>query len=202
MTTIEVSPLALAPEAQDLLFRSARTANTFTDEPVSDAQLRAIYELLKWAPTSANTQPLRVLALRSHESKARLLPLMAEANRAKTKSAPLTLLLAADRRFDEHMPRLLPVKPEMREMFADPDVRAESADYNAILQAGYAIVAIRAAGLAAGPMLGFDAGAVDAEFFPDGRHHVVLTVNVGRPGEGAWFDRLPRMEFDEVVSVL
>jgi nitroreductase len=202
MTTTQVSQLMLAPEAQDLLFRDARTASTFTDEPVSDAQLRAIYDLLKWGPTSANTQPLRVLALRSYESKARLLPLMAEGNRAKTESAPMTLLLASDRQFDEHMPRLLPVKPEMREMFADPDVRSESADYNSILQAGYAIVAIRAAGLAAGPMLGYDAAAIDAEFFPDGRHHVVLAVNVGRAGAGAWFDRLPRMEFDEVVSVL
>ena len=202
MTTTDAPALALAPEAQELLFRGARTANTFTGEPVSDAQLGAIYELLRWAPTSANTQPLRVVALRSQEAKARLLPLMSEGNRAKTESAPLTLVLASDRQFDEHMPRLFPVNPEMREMFADPAVRAQAADYNATLQAGYAILAIRAAGLAAGPMLGFDPAAVDAEFFPDGRHHAVLLVNVGYPGPDAWFDRLPRLEYHEVVTVL
>ena len=88
--------LQLDEAAQDLLFREARTANAFTDEPVTDEQLEAIYDLVKWAPTSMNTQPLRVVVLRSDEAKARLLPLLAEGNRAKTDAAPAVALLAAD----------------------------------------------------------------------------------------------------------
>ncbi|MDI2031411.1 malonic semialdehyde reductase [Saccharopolyspora sp. TS4A08] len=202
MTTSENTDLVLSAEAQDLLFREARTANSFSDEPVTDGQLRAIYDLMRWAPTSANAQPLRITAVRTPEAKARLLPLMAEGNRAKTASAPMTLLLSADRNFDEHMPRLLPFAPQAREMFADPQARAQAADYNATLQAGYTILAVRAAGLAAGPMLGFDPAGVDAEFFPDGGRHVVLVVNVGTPGPDPWFDRLPRLEYEEVVSLI
>ena len=199
MTTAESNALELSSEAQDLLFRSARTANSFSGAPVTDAHLRAIYDLLRWAPTSANTQPLRIVAVRTPEARERLLPLLAEGNRAKTESAPVTLLLAADRRFDEHLP---PLAPFAAGMFTDPRLREESANYNAILQAGYAILAVRAAGLAAGPMLGFDGEAIDAEFFPDGRFHVVLVVNVGGPGAQPWFDRLPRLDYEEVVSTL
>lgn len=200
MTTTESSVLHLARDAQDLLFREARTANSFSDEPVTEAHLRAIYDLVQWAPTSANTQPLRITVVRSPAAKARLVALLAEGNRAKTESAPATLLLAADRRFDEHLPLLLPFATELHEMFADPEVRATSADYNATLQAGYLILAIRAAGLAAGPMLGYDADGIDAEFFPDGRHHVVLAVNIGKPGPDAWVERLPRLAYAEVVA--
>src|SRR5450631_745322 len=100
--------LVLDRSTQDLLFRAARTANAFTDEPVSDDQVRAIYELVKWAPTAMNTQPLRVVLVRSDEARARLLPLLAEGNRAKTASAPLVAILAADTGFHEHMPELLP----------------------------------------------------------------------------------------------
>jgi 3-hydroxypropanoate dehydrogenase len=127
---------------------------------------------------------------------------MAEGNREKTESAPLTLLLAAGRHFDEHMERLFPVAPQMWEMFADVEARAGAADYNATLQAGYLILAIRAADLAAGPMLGYDADGIDAEFFPDASKHIVLVINVGKPGSDAWFDQLPRLTYEEVVSVL
>ncbi|KAA5830534.1 malonic semialdehyde reductase [Saccharopolyspora hirsuta] len=202
MTTTETADLVLSREAQDLLFREARTANSFSDEPVTDDQLRAIHDLMRWAPTSANTQPLRITALRGAGARARLLPLLAEGNRAKTASAPITLLVSADHRFDAHLPRLLPHAPQLREMFADPEVRARSADYNAILQAGYLILAIRAAGLAAGPMLGYDSAGVDAEFFPDGTRHTVLLINAGKPGPDPWRERLPRLDYDEVVSVL
>lgn len=102
--------LALSSEAQRLLFSEARTANTFTDEPVTDDQIRAIYELVKWAPSAANTQPLRVVVVRSEAARARLLPLMSKGNRDKTASAPVTAILAADTRFFEHWDRLLPYK--------------------------------------------------------------------------------------------
>jgi nitroreductase len=194
--------LALAPEAQDLLFRHARTANTFTADPVSDEQFQAIYDLVKYAPTSLNTQPLRVVLLRSPEARARLLPHMMGMNRAKTETAPLVAILAADTEFHEELPRLVPFRPEAKEYFQDPVRREQVARFNATLQIGYFILGIRAAGLAAGPMSGFDPAGVDAEFFPDGTHKSLLVVNIGRPGPGAWFDRLPRLEHDEVVTVL
>ncbi len=194
--------LALAPEAQDLLFRQARTANTFTAEPVSDEQIEAIYDLVKYAPTSINSQPLRIVLLRSPEARARLIPLMLEGNRAKTEAAPLVALLAADTEFHEHLPKLVPFNPAVKDWFADPDHRERSARFNATIQVGYFLLGIRAAGLAAGPMTGFDAAAVDNEFFPDGRHKSLAVVNIGNPGPNAWFDRLPRLEHPEVVSVL
>jgi 3-hydroxypropanoate dehydrogenase len=204
MTTTDsaLSLLALSPDAQNLLFRAARTANAFTDEPVSDEQLRAIYDLARWAPTSLNSQPLRIIAVRDDAAKRRLVRHLFGANQAKTEQAPLTLLLAADRAFDVHLPRLAPFLPDPEAMFADAEVRVATADYNATLQAGYLILAIRAAGLAAGPMAGFDASGVDAEFFPDGRHHTVLVMNVGKPAPGAWFARSPRLAFDEVVTTI
>ena len=196
-------PLVLDRDAQDLLFRQARTANAFTDEPVSDEQLAAIFELVKWAPTAMNSQPLRVVVLRSAEAKARLLPHLAEGNRAKTAAAPAVALLAADIDFHDELPRTFPHFPGARDMFAaDEHSRTRAAELNAGLQVGYAIIGIRAAGLAAGPMTGFDADAIAREFFPDGRHRVLVAINMGKPAENAWMDRLPRLPLDEVVTAL
>ncbi len=196
-------PLALTDDAQDLLFREARTANTFTDEPVSDAQIRAIYDLAKWGPTALNGQPLRVLLVRSDEAKARLLPHMSGGNVAKTAGAPLVAVLAYDADFHAQLPRVFPHAPQAKGWF-DGDEKAparhQAARDNAWLQAGYFIVGVRAAGLAAGPMGGFDADGVDVEFFADRPWRSFLVVNIGRPGEGAWRERLPRLDFDEVVE--
>ena len=195
--------LTLEEGAQNLLFRHARTATTFTDEPVTDEQVAAIFDLVKWAPTSMNAQPLRVVVVRSPEAKARLLPHMSEGNRVKTAAAPATALLAADIDFHEELPRVFPHAPRARDTFAgDEDLRARTAELNTGLQAGYAILGIRAAGLAAGPMTGFDADAVSREFFPDRRHHVLVAINMGKPAENAWRERLPRLPFDEVVTTL
>ena len=195
------SVLTLDAVAQDLLFREARSANTFTAEPVTDEQLRAIYDLFKWAPTSANTQPLRLLVVRTPEAKERLLPHIYEMNRPKAMAAPAVVVLAADMEFHENIPRLLPFRPQMKDMFADPAVREPVGRFNASLQAAYFILAVRAAGLAAGPMAGFDAAGVDAEFFAGTPLRSILVVNIGKPGEQAWFDRLPRLEYDDVVTV-
>lgn len=196
--------LALSPEAQDLLFRSARTANTFSDEPVTDEQLKAVYDLVKYAPTSANSQPLRIVFVRSSDAKQRLLPLMGEGNRAKTGQAPVVAILAADTDFHEEMPKVFPHAGEtFRDMFAGNDeARIKTARLSAALQVGYFILGVRAAGLAAGPMTGFDAAAVSKEFFPDGKHEALVVVNIGKPGENPWFDRNPRLTFDEVATVL
>ena len=204
MTTIAepTETLQLPADVQDLLFREARTANSFSDEPVSEAQIRAIYELVKWAPTSMNTQPLRALVLRTDEARARLLPHMAEGNRAKTASAPVTVVLAADADFHENIPQVFPHNPGAKDYFADADGRVEFAKLNSLLQVGYFIIGVRAAGLAAGPMTGFDAAGVDAEFFAGKPWRSLVVINVGKPGDSPWFDRLPRLDFDQVVETL
>ncbi|MFE6779434.1 malonic semialdehyde reductase [Streptomyces sp. NPDC057702] len=196
------TPLTLSPQAQDQLFRTARTANTFTDEPVTDAQVAAIHELVKYGPTSLNQQPLRVVLVRSAGARERLVAHMASGNRAKTATAPLVAVLAADLDFDEELPRLVPHLADPRRFFTDPTARAASARFNATLQIGYFIVGVRAAGLAAGPMSGFQPEGVTREFFPDGRHQALLVVNIGRPGPDAWRERLPRLPYEDVVRTV
>ncbi|WP_326598791.1 malonic semialdehyde reductase [Streptomyces sp. NBC_01803] len=196
-------PLALDAAAQDLLFHQAHTARAFTDEPVTDEQVRAIYDLIKLAPTAHNSSPLRVTLLRSAEAKARLLPLLSEGNRAQTAAAPLTAILSLDLRFHEKLPKLFPVVPDLKDLaYADPEGRERAGLLSTGLQIGYFVLGVRAAGLAAGPMSGFDAGAVDKEFFGDGRQRALVVVNIGRPGDTAYNPRLPRLDFDEAVSVL
>jgi 3-hydroxypropanoate dehydrogenase len=199
-TDTAAAELVLDPAAQALLFSEARSANTFSDEPVTDAQLQAIVELAKWPPTAANTNPLRILFVRTAAARERLVEHMSGSNKAKTLSAPAVAVLAADLDFHEQIPRLLPFRPELREVFAADEARRERhARFNATLQAAYFILAVRAAGLAAGPMGGFDAAGVDGEFFADRAWHSILVVNIGKPGVDPWFDRLPRLDYDEVV---
>jgi 3-hydroxypropanoate dehydrogenase len=193
--------ITLDENAQDQLFRQARTANSFTAEPVTEAHVRAIYDLVKWAPTSFNQQPLRVVLVRSPQARARLVEHMWDNNKAKTAAAPLVAVLAADTEFHEELPTQFPVFPEAKDaFFADPTVRGESAVLNAALQIAYFILGVRAAGLAAGPMSGFDAAGVAKEFFPDGVHRPLVVMNIGRPGENAWWERLPRLSYDEVFA--
>ncbi|GAB2938191.1 malonic semialdehyde reductase [Rhodococcus aerolatus] len=183
------------------LFTEARTAGTFADTPVGDDELRAVWELARWAPTAANFQPLRVLFVRTPDGKARLLPAMAEGNREKTASAPVTAVLAMDTRFHELIPTVMPpMADRVAGLELDTEGRLATARTNATLQAAYLILAARAQGLATGPMGGFDADALDAEFFPDGRWRSVLVVNLGHPGEGAYRDRMPRLAEDEVLA--
>lgn len=197
-----MNAIPLSHEAQELLFLEARSANTFTDEPVTDGQLHAIWDLMKWAPTSGNINPLRILFLRSPEARERMVRHMSEGNQGKTRSAPMAALLAADRDFHEFVPQLFPDRADQVDWYATYEGRGEMATFNATLQAAYFIIAVRAVGLAAGPMSGFDYPAMDAEFFPDGRHSSVLAVNLGRPGPDAWFPRLPRLDFAQAVTVL
>ncbi len=197
-----MTSLTLDRTAQDLLFREARTANAFSDEPVSNEQIEAIYDLVKYAPTSANMQPLRVFLVRSEDAQERLLKHMSDANRDKVANAPLVAILAADTEFREHLPRVFPHAPGFRDLFDDDHKREQTARFNAALQIGYFLLGIRAAGLAAGPMAGYDVAALDADFFPDGRFKSQLVVNIGKAGLNAWFDRLPRLEYDEVVTAL
>ncbi|MGW4896223.1 malonic semialdehyde reductase [Kitasatospora sp. NPDC004240] len=193
--------LVLDAAAQDLLFREAHTANTFTDEPVTDEQVQAIYDLVKFGPTAFNQQPLRVVLVRSDEARERLVRHMSDGNKAKTAAAPLVAVLAVDNEFHHELPTLLPHFPQAKDLFfTERPVRESSALMNGALQAGYFIIGVRAAGLAAGPMTGYDAAGIDKEFFADGEHSVLAVVNIGKPGEDAWFARSPRLAYDEVVT--
>jgi len=198
----DLSALALPLEAQDLLFREARTANAFTDEPVTDEQLRAVYDLAKWGPTAMNSQPLRIVVVRSPEARARLVEQMSEGNRGKTAAAPVVAVLAADHDFHDEFHKTFPVFPGARDAYADEAARIGAAHLSAGLQIGYFIIGVRAAGLAAGPMGGFDAAGVAREFFPDGRHQPLLVVNIGQPSDEAFRPRQPRLDFEDVVTTV
>jgi 3-hydroxypropanoate dehydrogenase len=201
--TIETPRTALGrldDTGRQVLFTDARTANTFADTAVSDSELAEIWNLAKWPPTAANIQPLRVLYVRTEAGRERLVAHMSEGNKAKTASAPAVAVLAVDTEFHEHIPTLLPFRPELKDVFAANDaMRNDTGRFSAALQAGYFLLAVRAQGLAAGPMGGFDSEALDADFFPDGRWRSILVVNIGHPGENPWFDRLPRLDEDDVV---
>lgn len=190
----------LAADALNTLFTEARTARTFADTPVSNEQLASIWDLAKWAPTSNNLQPLRVTYVQSPEARERLVSHMADGNKARIASAPAVALLAVDTRFHEFVPTVLPLRPEMEQTLAENDaMRASLGDFNSAMQAGYFVLAVRAEGLAAGPMGGFDKAATDADFFPDGRLRSILVVAIGHPGDNPWHDRLPRVADDEAV---
>ncbi|WP_329197923.1 MULTISPECIES: malonic semialdehyde reductase [unclassified Streptomyces] len=194
--------LVLDAAAQDLLFREARTANTFSDEPVTEEQVQAIYDLVKYGPTAFNQTPLRITLVRSPEARERLVKHMAEGNQAKTASAPLVAILSADNEFHEELPQLLPHFPQAKDaFFSERPVREQAALLNAALQAGYFIIGVRAAGLAAGPMTGLDFAGVQKEFL-DADHTPLMVVNIGKPGEDAWFPRSPRLEFDQVITTV
>ncbi|MFF3287900.1 malonic semialdehyde reductase [Streptomyces sp. NPDC003023] len=194
--------IVLDPAAQDLLFREARTANTFTDEPVTEEQVQAIYDLVKFGPTAFNQSPLRVVLVRSAEARERLVGHMAEGNQAKTAAAPLVAILAADNEFHEELPSLLPHFPQAKDMFfSERPVREQAAAMNAALQAAYFIIGVRAAGLAAGPMTGLDFAGLQKEFLDDD-HTPLMVVNIGRPGEDAWFPRSPRLSYEDVVTTV
>lgn len=195
------APLALDETAADLLFRTAHTAYRFTDEPVSDAQIRAAHDLVKWAPTALNGQPMRITLVRSPEARARLIARLSPGNRAKSESAPLIAILSYDVDFHDTLPELMPSFPGARDGFADEAARHAFGSFNGAMQAAYFLIGLRAAGLAAGPMGGFDRAGVDADFFPDGRQRSFLVVNIGQPGPEGTFPRQPRLDYERVVSV-
>lgn len=194
-------PQALPASALDQLFRTARTANGWTSQPVPQALLHELYDLAKWGPTSANVAPARFVFLTTPEAKARLAPHLSNANRAKTLSAPVTAIVAYDLDFAERVPELFPHNPGAKSWFADPEVEAITAVRNGTLQGAYLILAARALGLDCGPMSGFDHGAVDAEFFEGRRWVTNFVCNLGYADPAAVFERLPRLAFGEACEI-
>lgn len=194
----------LSDEGLDLLFRQARTQNGWLPTPVSDDQLRAIYEIMKVGPTSANSSPARILFLRTPEAKARLIPALSPGNVDKTKAAPVTAIIGHDTRFFEFLAtKLFAHRPEMADNYAKNAALAEvTAFRNGTLQGAYFMLAARAVGLDVGGMSGFDNAKVDTEFFPDGRIKSNFLCNVGHGDPAKVLPKLPRLSFDEACQLL
>lgn len=187
--------------ALDQLFRTARTQNAFQDRPVEDSQLRALYDLLKWAPTAANSTPARFVFVKSAEAKQKLAPALSEGNLAKTLAAPVTVIVGFDLDFHEKLPYLFP-HTDAKAWFDGPrEGRHEAAFRNGSLQGAYLILAARALGLDAGPMSGFDAAKVDEAFFAGTAIKSNFLVNLGYGDPSGVFPRLPRLSFDEAARI-
>ncbi len=185
----------------DQLFRTARTANAFADRAVDDATLHALYDLLKWGPTSANSSPARFVFVRSAEAKQRLAPALDQGNLAKTLAAPVTVIVGHDQDFHEKLPYLFP-HVDAKSWFEGPrEGRQVPAFRNGSLQGAYLIVAARALGLDAGPMSGFDNAKVDAAFFAGTAIRSNFLVNLGYGDATGTFARAPRLSFDEVARI-
>ena len=193
----------IAEECLNQLFHKARTHNKWKDIPVSNEILEDLYNLMRLGPTSANCSPLRILFLRSKESKDRLKPHLAPGNLDKTMLAPVTALLAYDLEFYGHLPHLFPFADAKGWFEGKPAFIQETAFRNSSLQGGYFILAARACGLDCGPMSGFSTEGVDKEFFPEGRFKSNFLCNLaygdpaGLPGP-----RAPRLSFDEACKII
>jgi len=189
--------------ALDTIFRAARSYNGYTDEPVSEAELHAIWELMKWGPTSANQLPARLVWRASDEAKAKLAATASAQNAPKILKAPVTAIIAMDSDFHENLPQLFPHNPTAKSWFdGNLPLREASAFRNATLQGAYFIIAARALGLDTGPMSGFDNGKVDAAFFadtPSVKSNFISTLGHGDPA--TIFDRLPRPAFDKFNTI-
>ncbi len=208
---------ALDDRARDVLFREARTFSMWLPKPVSDETLHELYELLKWAPTSANATPARFAFIRSREAKERLRPALAPLNVQKTMAAPVTVIVGYDVKFYEQLPKLFPHSPGMKKLFeSNPEAALVTAQRNSSLQGAYLILAARTLGLDCGPMSGFDNAKVDEEFFsagkpcfgcdqeffPEGHVKSNFLCNLGYGDPASLHPRLPRLSFNEACSLL
>lgn len=185
----------------DQLFREARTFPAFSAEPVADETLQRLQALAQWGPTAFNCQPARYVFVRSAEGKARLQACLSPGNVAKVVSAPVTVIVALDTRFYEHLPTQFPANPQLAAQLAADAPRAQAtALRNGSLQGAYLMLAARALGLDCGPMSGFDAAALDLAFFPDGRWRANFLVNLGHGVRDALRPRGPRLPFDTCAT--
>jgi nitroreductase len=191
----------LGDAALDLLFRDARTYYTWDSTPVTEAELRALHDLVKLGPTSANTSPARYVFCASPEARARLAECVSATNKAKVLAAPVTAVIGFDLDFAARMPELFP-HMDVRPWFSDPAVARETAFRNSSLQAGYFIMAARALGWDTGPMSGFDKAAVDAAFWAGTSIETNLIVSIGKGTPEMMWPRLPRLAFEDVATLL
>ncbi|MDI6028591.1 malonic semialdehyde reductase [Corticibacterium sp. UT-5YL-CI-8] len=190
-------------DALDLMFSSGRSHGVWLDKPVAPDLLRRVYDLVKLAPTSVNSQPARFIFITSPEAKARLLRTLSDNNIAKASAAPVTVIVATDTRYHEYLPTLFHHRPQVAvDHGSDQALARETAIRNATLQGGYMILAARALGLDCGPMSGFDADALNTEFFPDGRLRSNFLISLGHGDRNALFPRLPRLTFEQACQIL
>jgi len=194
--------MQLDDRSLDIIFREAHTHRAWLDKPVSDALLHQIYDLMKWAPTSANCCPARIVFVRSAEAKQRLLPAMAPGNVENTRAAPVTAIVAYDLEFYEKLPRLYP-QTDARSWYAGNQPLIDTTAFrNGTLQGAYLLIASRALGLDAGPMSGFDNEKVDKEFFAGTRVKSNFVINLGYGDTSKLYKRNPRLPFEEVAQIL
>ncbi|MDA0276166.1 MAG: malonic semialdehyde reductase [Proteobacteria bacterium] len=192
----------LDSQALDTIFRTARSQNGFLDKSVEDAQIRALYELMKFGPTTMNTQPARFVFVKSKAAKDKLRPALSPGNLDKTMAAPATVIVAYDLRFYEFLPRTFPNNPNAKGIFEGKDATNQVVCMrNGSLQGAYLIIAARALGLDCGPMSGFDNAKLDAAFFPDGRWKSNFICNLGTGDPAKVFGRNPRLTFEEACRI-
>lgn len=193
---------ALDDTGLDLLFRNARTQNSWHPEPVSDDTLHKIFDLMKMAPTSANCSPARFVFVKTAEGKEKLKPALAGGNVEKTMTAPVTAIIAHDMQFYEHLPELFPHTDAKAWFTGNDDLVTETAFRNGTLQGGYLMLAVRSLGLDCGPMSGFDVDMVNSIFFPDGRFKVNFLCNIGYGDDKSVHPRGPRFAFEQACEVI
>lgn len=191
----------LGADALDLLFRDARSYNSWSDAPVSDDDIRAIYDLVKMGPTSANSSPGRFRFVKSAEGRAKLAECASANNKAKIIAAPVTVIIGFDLAFAERMPELFP-HMDVRPWFADPAMARETAFRNTTLQGAYLIMAARALGWDTGPMSGFDKAAVNAAFWAGTSVETDFICTLGKGTTEVMWPRLPRLSFEDAAAIL
>ncbi len=202
MTTDRQAATPIAPEALEQLFTRARTHNGWLAREVPDSLLERCVDYAKWAPTSANCSPMRVVFVRSPAAKARLAPAMSDANRPKTMAAPATAIVAYNLDFPDSLPRLYPATDARSWFLGNETLIEETAFRNGSLQGAYLLLALRAVGLDCGPMSGFDRAKVDAEFFQGTRIKSNFLINIGYGDPANLYPRGPRLDFEEIARIL
>jgi 3-hydroxypropanoate dehydrogenase len=194
---------SLTSTALEKTFLNARTFNKFTPEVITDEILVQLYELMKWAPTSMNSQPGHFVFVKSSKAKQRLNATLMAGNQEKTLAASVTVIIAADTQFYNNLPTQFPAMPNAKEMFASNAAFSQAtANRNSSMQGAYLIIAARMLGLDCGPMSGFDNDAVDMEFFPEGRYKSNFLINLGYGDSTGNYPRGPRLTFAQAASII
>jgi 3-hydroxypropanoate dehydrogenase len=187
-------------DVKKALFHGARSYNRWATTEVTGQELREVFDLMKWGPTSANSSPARFVFVRSGEAKARLVRCVSAKNQVKIEQAPVTVIIGMDERFADRLPFLFPHAPEARHWFGDDELARVTALRNSSLQGAYFILAARLVGLDCGPISGFDHALVDQEFFKGSSVRSNFLCALGHGTEEALYPRSPRFEFDEVCT--
>ncbi len=193
---------SVSAEALHQIFREARTYRAWRPEPVPEGLLRELYDLTKLGPTSANSSPARFVFISSEQAKQRLLPTLDPGNVEKTRTSPVTVIIAYDTEFYEQFPKLMPGVDFRSRFVGKPELIEETAFRNSTLQGAYLILAARALGLDCGAMSGFSKEKVNQEFFPDGKWKSNFLCNLGYGDRSKMTPRAPRLSFEEACALL